>query len=62
MDTLGLYWSYLGFILNYTIVTVVQIGAACNIMLPKKDVLFITAKHSYKLLTTLIILSFVGVI
>ncbi len=62
MDTLGLYWSYLGFILNYTIVTVVQIGAASNIMLPKKDVLFITAKHSYKLLTTLIILSFVGVI
>ncbi|EPC4044575.1 O-antigen polymerase [Enterobacter mori] len=62
MDTLGLHWSYLGFVLNYTIVAAVQIGAASNVMLPKKDVFFVPAKHSNMMLTTLIMFSFVGVV
>ncbi|HHA2011770.1 TPA: O-antigen polymerase [Enterobacter mori] len=62
MDTLGLHWSYLGFVLNYTIVAAVQIGAATNVILPKKDVFFVPAKHSNMMLTALIVFSFVGVV
>jgi len=62
MDALGLKWSYFGFIMNYSITLTVQVGAAFSTNLPRRDVIFYTSKHIYKLISFLIILSFAGVV
>lgn len=62
MDSLGLKWSYFGFIVNYSIVLTVQVGAAFTVNIPSNNIRFIPPRNVYKLAVVLILFSFVGVI
>lgn len=62
MDLLGLKWSYFGFIVNYSIVLTVQVGAAFTVNIPSNNIRFIPPRNVYKLAIVLILFSFVGVI
>lgn len=62
MDSLELKWTYFGFLVNYSIVLTVQIGAALTINLPARNVKFYIKNESYYFIVALIVLSFLGVI